>query len=653
MSGPAAATATATSRDASRVETADAGGRTEGILGVAVLAAVLAACSILYEFTAAQTLALLAANTVVWYSITVGLYLLGMGLGAFAARRLSRNLDPWTGLFRVEIALTLLGAALVPVVHLAHMTHAHLLHAGHARWATTVFFGTAFLASLAVGALTGLELPLLYRIARRGGRPVAATHPVLGADYLGTLAGSLAFPLLLLPHWPLLRIGLFVAGVNLAVAGVILALRLDGSLGAGRRSAVVCGVAAGLIALNLGSPRIEQYFLRKFYYARQSVGSLRERFAPMGGFPVVERVRSPYQAIDLVADVAPDFTARLMGIYSRKRERDPAYPRDRVLFLNGDLQFNTSFDEVYHEWFAHVPVVAAGKAPAEILLLGGGDGLLARELLKYRGVRSITHVDIDPVLPRLSLEHPVLRAASGGALADPRVERVRSDGFAFVRDSRRRWDAIYIDFPVAVDYDLARLYSREFFRFVRRRLRDGGYACFDATGIGLVSVPAPGREQTLDAANDWPVYYHTLLAAGWGTIVPYLTTLEVENDAARAVLDEAASRLPPGSRHARLFAAAPTEEERDALRGAFVRDLLEAHVYMLQQGFVLLSPRESPFTLEWRDPGVPLDVLTEERFTLSFRVRFPAPPEVDPSLVNSILRPTLPTSPVWAPRRAF
>ena len=487
-----------------------------------LIALILSACSLVYELLIAQSMAMLAANMVVWYSLTVGIYLAAMGLGAFLYERWFDG-NRWGRLIEVEIALSVVGALAVPVVHLAHAVHLYVFIHGHAVASAALFFTACFVTIFVVGLLTGLELPLLVGLGNEISRRRRVTNRVLGFDYLGALVGGVLFPLLLVPYLELLTIGLLTAGVNLCVAAFLLYRASPQVAGLTTRTSV-CAVLAlilGISYLNLGS--LQQYFLKKYYYYQESADSLWYLLSPMSDMPEVFRASSPYQKIDIVRD--PSRASIVVDAYSRKYIEDPSQPKDEHLFLNGDLQVASNYEEFYHEFFAHVPVLLHGEVPERVLVMGAGDGLLIRELLKYTELDAISHVDLDPVLISLAKTHPTLTAMNGHALEDPRVHTVIGDAFQFIRNHPEVYDAIYLDFPYAMDYNLSKLYSREFFHFVREHLTEGGYAVLDAPGTG-----AP------EGQSDWPVYHHTLRAAGFETVVPYVSALEVDNPVAHSFL---------------------------------------------------------------------------------------------------------------------
>jgi len=615
---------------------------------------VLAACSVLYELLAAQTLASLAANTVTWYSVVIGTFLGAMGLGAFRCQRQGEDIDPWKELVRVELWLCAVGVLIVPVIHVGHMLHGYL-EVNVGPWSAGVaFFGSAFGMTGAVGYLTGIELPLLMRTGERLSGERSSANVVLGVDYVGSLIGAVAFPLLLLPRFDLLSIGVIAAVANLLVASWIVFHREDereASFGVG---AVTMALAAGLLAISLGANRIEQYFLRKYYYYHHTTDDLASLFGTMDEYPRVLRRRSPYQRIDLVQDTDKDVSQFLMPWYSDKLDEETDFPLNHILFLNGDFQTNTTYEEVYHEYFAHVPIAARGRVPRNVLLLGGGDGFLLRELLKYEGVERVLHVDIDPVLPELARSNAILSDVNHHSFDDPRVEHLRTDGYQFVRTTDQSFDAIYIDFPMAVDYELSRLYSREFFHFVRERLADDGFAVFDSTGTSILTAPDENGDQLLVEGNDWPIYCNTLMAAGFPEIVPYLTTLDFSNDDAIEWLLNANVEFSVSLEFKQTWDAAQTENERRALKRLLARRLLVQYAISLQQGFVMMARREGVLdTSTWKPPGVELHLLDEEAFHRAFLVDFPFPDEPDPDLVNSILQPRFPTLPIWNPRKPF
>ena len=577
-------------------------------------ALVLAACSLLYELLIAQTLATLAANTVVWYSVTIGVYLASMGIGALLHQRYATG-DLWVRLFRVELGLCVVGAIAVPILNFAHTGGLLLSYADLVTLSNIVFFGSAFLLTATIGVLTGFELPLLIDLANAASSEKRVTNRVLAADYMGSLLAGLVFPLVLMPHIGLIVIGLLTAAVNLAVALVALRWLLP-KTGRGMPRLAVSGSVTGLILLALYySPPIEQYFIKNYYFYSNHLDDFNGLVFSLRHMDDVQRERSPYQRIDLVYDDNGYPRDVIIDYYSTKFTEKPAQPRNYTLFLNGDFNVTSNYEDYYHEYFAHVPIAIFGRTPRRVLVLGAGDGLLIRELVKYPQVESIFHVDLDPKLVEMAMNHPVLRTMNENALEDPRVDTRLDDAFRFVRNSTETYDAIFLDFPYVEDYNLSKLYSREFFHFVRQRLAPDGFIVLDAPGL---DYDTELRE----------IYLNTVIAAGYDYVKPYLSTVERENpEALRMLLESGMKRF-----RARRF-------------------LIE-HSYDVSNGF-LLAANKAPEAPMFLDPELPLHVLNEDRLQLTLDRDLPVLMKLEPDKVNSIFRPTLPAEDIWAVRRAW
>ncbi|MBO6557781.1 MAG: hypothetical protein JJ921_15275 [Pseudomonadales bacterium] len=635
-------------------------GRSEqrSLLPVLTLAFILAACSIIYELLAAQTLSMLAANTVIWYSLVVGLFLGAMGVGAFFSEKTGKA-SSWLVLLRIELALTILGSLTVPLIKSAHTLYSILQLGNDAMTGVIVFYSVVFPVVFILGVLTGIELPLIMRLARQIRDETRAANMALGWDYLGSLVGAMLFPLVILTSVDLITAGFIIAAVNLLVAIWIWLFRLDGSRFLFDRFGLLA-IAGCLVIAMLNASAINQYFLQRYYYYHLMDEGLVGLFSPRFDLPEIRRTRSAYQVIDMVEGTSPSFFADFIAVYSDKLTLNPDFPVDQKLFLNGAPQTDTRLEEVYHEWFAHFPIILNGQVPKRVLVLGGGDGFLVRELLKYPGISSIQHIDIDPVLIELARTDDVLKRANGGALDDARVDTVITDGYQFLRHAQKKYDAIYIDLPVPNNYDLAKLYSREFYEFVRRRIADDGFAVFDSSQTSALSVRAEDGSRELLPRNTWPVFGHTLKRAGFGTIVPFYSTLETDHPGLQEVIDEKGFNLSPAEREKLQEIRSPARRElerRRLLAEHHARLKLLSSDYLLQ-GFVFLAPEVRSLDKRYKDmsgerDGLALHVLDAKRFELSFTDYLVVPEEVDKEKVNSIVRPTLPVTPWWRPMTGY
>jgi spermidine synthase len=583
-----------------------------------VLTLVVAMCSIVYELLLAQTLSALLGNTVLRYSITIGCYLGALGVGAMLCGTSPRAAAG--RLTRVEIALSALGGLSVPLFY--------LLDAGQRiLWLDTpsgsfsealvpvVFLLATHAVIIGIGLLSGFEIPLLLSLGEDS-RP-GSTNRILGVDYFGALVGSVLFPVVGLRWMGLISTGFAVALLNVAAA---LMLLLWAKLGRSWRLVGSCAATALALVVGLANAdRIEEHFLKKFYYV-EDLERLSDVFALQRNRPRIERHRSAYQTIDLVHSRAQD--QWVFDVVSRRHERTRDYPRDLWLYLDREYQLYSGSEEFYHEWFVHVPFQIRGVPPRRVLVLGGGDGLALREILKYDGLERVVHVDIDPEMIRLSGTHPLLVSLNGHPDDDPRVELVLGDAFQWLRTGTERFDAVFIDVPMARNYNLAMLYSREFYSLVRHRLAPGGFVALDAP------------DGSCDIENSlWPVYASTLHAAGFQTVLSILSRVDFEAPSIAGALDRLAQNTAlqlatPGGGSIR---ATPAQARK------YLEEYAEEEI--VPQEFILAFPHRRSPELVWHDFGIPLDALRPRHLPLAVPT---CADHDDPHLVNSIFRPTLP-----------
>ncbi|NYI04551.1 polyamine aminopropyltransferase [Allostreptomyces psammosilenae] len=385
-----------------------------------------AACGLVYELALTALGSYLVGDTVLQTSVVLSVMVFAMGMGSLAAKPLQRRA---VGAFAlVEAALALIGGLSVLALYVAFA------------WLgvyTPVMVAIAFV----VGMLIGAEIPLLMTMLQRIQRQEAggAVADMFAADYIGALVGGLCFPLLLLPTFGQLRGALVVGAVN-ATAGVALVLWIFRRQ---TRRVVQAGLLAGMAAVLalLGGA---------YAFADDLEVSARQR---LYRDPIVHAEQTRYQDIVITESVA--FTG------------DP----DLRLFLNGDLQFSSVDEYRYHEALVH-PALAGARS--SVLVLGGGDGLALREVLRYDDVERVTLVDLDPAVTELARSYGPLRAMNHDALADPRVTTVNDDAFTWLRDATGSYDAVVVDFPDPDSVATAKLYSVEFYGMLSRVLAPQG-----------------------------------------------------------------------------------------------------------------------------------------------------------------------------------
>jgi spermidine synthase len=338
---------------------------------------------------------------------------------------------------------------------------------------------------LAVGILVGLEIPLVMRILKRhAGGPNAGLRTlvsqVLTFDYLGALAVSIAFPLLFVPQLGLIRTGAFFGLLNAAVAVWALWLFRAELRGLAAHAAAAALTVAALIAAFAGADLVTSWAEDRFYADR-----------------VIYSETSAYQRVVVTSS--------------------PAGVR---LFLNGNLQFHSRDEYRYHEALVH-PALAAHGAPKKVLVLGGGDGMAVREVLKHASVERVTLVELDPHMTQLFSTAPLLRDLNGDALRSPKVTIVNADAFAWLEQHDEMFDAIVVDFPDPTNFSIGKLYTRTFYELVERHLAASGYAVVQTTSPLIARKSFWTVATTIEAAGlaTAPYHAHVPSFGEWGFIV--------------------------------------------------------------------------------------------------------------------------------------
>jgi spermidine synthase len=463
-------------------EAAAAGARPRVAPGDAALLAcvfVVAACGLVYELCAGALASYLLGDSVLQFSTVIGTYLFAMGVGSWASRHV-REAGAAATFVKVELIVGLAGGLMPAALFGAHAW----LPAG----SLGSFRVLLYLLVSIVGIGVGLEIPLVLRLVERPlrGREALAllVSQVLTFDYVGALVVSVAFPLLLVPHLGLVRSGVFFGLLNALVALWSLML-FRGALGrAFPALAAQCGVViATLAAAFAGGEALTSWAEDAFY-----------------GTGVVMRETTPYQRIVITSQ----------GGAVR-------------LFLNGNLQFNSKDEYRYHEALVH-PAMAGFGAPRRVLVLGGGDGMALREILRYPSVEQVTLVELDPEMTRLFSREPLLVALNEGSLRSPKLRLVNADAFTWLERHQaadEQFDVVVIDFPDPSNYALGKLYSTSFYDLVDQHLSASGYAVVQTTSPLIARRSFWTVVATLEAVGFATVPYHVDVPSfgEWGFVI--------------------------------------------------------------------------------------------------------------------------------------
>ncbi len=461
----------------------------------------ISACGISYQFLISRVLIQFSQDEVLNQSVTLGFYLLSMGLGAALADKLFLK-DNRLKLYFIEITLACVGILLVPLIYLFHVgINIFFFLANNALfYGNTAVFGLQVFTVL-IGFLTGFELPLLMAMAQENKASKFSDSRVLALSYLGALLGSLFSAGLLIPKIDFISSGVLIGLFSLLAATILIVVAIDKI-----KKMILLFILipfAMALAIIQWAPKIEQLFLKDYYVnikvPQTSIQNIETMLKFFSSLESVERYITNYQIIDMTPDQFMD-----------KYDQDTGF----VVYLNNQVQFGRKNYEMYHETMVHGSINVAHKIPQNVLILGGGDGLILSELLKLDDVKSITQVELDPQMIELATYHPVLRELNQAAYSKERVHLIYEDGFHYVRTTKDKFDAIFIDFPFPTSYDLSKLYSLEFYRSLRKSMTEKAFFVFDAPVViqsDLVeALPHPSPQDiilsTLNAAHFNSIY---------------------------------------------------------------------------------------------------------------------------------------------------
>ncbi len=437
----------------------------------------IATSGLVYELGMGAVGSYLLGDTVQEFSLVIGVYLSALGLGAYLSRFVVTNLE--LVFIDVELATALVGGLSAEVLL--------SVYGAVGAW------GPLFYATVAsVGTLVGLELPLLIRVLEHRLELKELIARALTFDYVGALLGSLAFSLLLLP-----RLGLIKASL---LAGVVNACVGLGSTWAFSRLATTRGPALARVRLRALAVLC---LLGLGWFESERASELSDESVSPGHLVLAEQSR--YQHIVLSENAG-----------------------DLRLFLNGHLQFSARDEARYHEALVH-PALTLSTSRRRVLIGGGGDGLAAREVLRWPDVEQITLVDLDPRMTELFRDDARLVRLNQGSLRSKKLHVENQDALLFLRNTHELFDVVILDFPDPTNYAIGKLYSLEFYRSLKAHLAVGGVAVVQATSPLFARSAFWCIAHTLTAAKFHTLEYHTLVPSfgEWGFVLAAHAKLHV------------------------------------------------------------------------------------------------------------------------------
>ncbi|MBK6971808.1 MAG: polyamine aminopropyltransferase [Sterolibacteriaceae bacterium] len=432
---------------------------------------IVASCGLAYELIAGALSSYLLGDSVLQFSSIIGCYLFAMGVGAHLSKYV-RDEDVLARFVDIELLVGLLGGLSATALFLTFS------------WLAAPFRTTLYALVFAIGVLVGMEIPLVMRaLHARSAQFSELVAKVLTFDYLGALAVSLLFPLVLAPRLGLSRTGLLFGMLNVAVGLWTIRVFRKSLPRPGAQVLRGAAVFALLGGVFLVSDRLVTWAEKGLF-----------------GDEIVHAVSTPYQRLVIT------------------RWQD-----DLRLYINGNLQFSSRDEHRYHEALVH-PALESAPWARSVLVLGGGDGLALREVLKYPNVESVTLVDLDAEMTRLFSTSAPLTALNHGSLADPRVTVINQDAAQWIEHSEQMFDAAIVDFPDPSSFALGKLYSVPFYRLLARRVAVNGYVVVQSTSPYFAPRAYWSIVATLAEAGfrTWPYHAYVPSFGEWGFVLASL-----------------------------------------------------------------------------------------------------------------------------------
>ncbi|QNR26011.1 polyamine aminopropyltransferase [Croceimicrobium hydrocarbonivorans] len=406
-------------------------------------------------------------DSAVQWSLIVSVMLFSMGLGSRISKYLEGNL--LIKFIGVEFALSLLVSFSSLIAYSA---------AGFTDYVGLIIYGMSIL----IGLLIGLEIPLVIRLNEEFESLKVNIASVMEKDYLGSLVGGLFFAFVGLPILGLTYTPFILGFINLLVAvGLFITVRRE--LGSKFNARIT--ISSGIIILVMFGGITQAQDI--IFFGEQ------KRYKDK----VVFSAQSKYQKIVMT------------------QWKDHYW-----LYLNGNQQLSTLDEDKYHEALVH-PAMKLSHEVQDVLILGGGDGCAAREVLKYPSVKSITVVDLDSMMTGLATRHPILKELNEASFSNPKVKVLNADAFTWLENSNAFFDVIMIDLPDPRSVELNRMYTEEFYRICNLKLRPHGVLITQAGSPYFATKAFKCIDKSMMAAGfeTLPLHNHVITLGEWGWVL--------------------------------------------------------------------------------------------------------------------------------------
>ncbi|MEE9348548.1 MAG: polyamine aminopropyltransferase [Flavobacteriaceae bacterium] len=438
-------------------------------------------------------------NAIMQFTLIMSIMLFAMGLGSRISRSFNGNLVFYFVLLELILSIIVSYVAIISYLTYGLTNNSWII---------------IYLLSIIVGLLIGLEIPFATRINNDFEELRVNISNILENDYYGSLIGGLFFAFIGLPYLGLTYTPFVLGFLNLLV------------------SFWMFRVLSDFIT------KKQKKLLYVLYIAVFTVITLGLIFAK----PIIKYG----EQIKYKDKIVYTEQTRYQKIVITK------WMKNHSLYINGNQQLSTFDEFMYHEPMVHTALGLTDKK-ANILVLGGGDGCIVRELLKYPEVSQITLVDLDKRMLDLGKEHPIFSTLNHKAFESPKVKTVTADAFTFLENSTEKYDVILVDLPDPNNVDLNKLYTKEFYYLSKSRLVDDGVFITQSGSPYYATKAFYCIEKTMKSSGffTFPLHNQILTLGEWSWIIGKkqkihkedITTIDVSKKSLKWLNNDAFSQI--------------------------------------------------------------------------------------------------------------
>lgn len=423
----------------------------------------IAISGLIYELLEGTLSSYLLGDSIYHFSLVIGLFMSSMGIGAWLSRFIETNLE--RAFVRLQLSIACLGgfSALMLFMAFAYIDN---------------YDAFLYLVTISLGAMLGMEIPLIIRILKECFSLKTNISNVFTVDYIGALFASLLFPLVLLPQLGLMQTSFLFGMMNLFVGAM--AWYIFRTLLGKRYIIYLLMVLSLLLAGFWKSTDLTSMIENKLYKNN-----------------IIYSQQTAYQKIVVTA-----YNGRVQ------------------FYINGAIQFDSIDEHRYHESLVH-PAMMNAKTHENILIIGGGDGLALREVLKYKDVSQVTLVDLDPVITTLFKENKTLSQLNDHSYSNPKVTVINQDAWKFIEKAKLLYDVIIVDLPDPNNISLSRLYSETFYQLLKKQLSKGGVMVTQASSPLFTRQAFWSIKKSVESTGLYTQPYHTYVPSfgEWGFVL--------------------------------------------------------------------------------------------------------------------------------------